>query len=949
MKVPFVGVPLFRGALSLRRKTHDRHRANPPGDLVNKWITTQQNNYISTTNSDNQQSTTHFQEVAPGYSYSVGSMEDSTFGVADTPDASLADFFSRPIRTRSFSWSPSTTLFQTWNPWQDFFTQSRVINRINNFNNLRCKLCVKIIVNGNGFYFGRALVSYVPFTVADDFTVQRAFFTQDLVEASQRPKIFINPTTSEGGELCLPFIWNGNALSIPASDWTDMGQLTLASFSALKHANGSTDPITITVYSWAEDVVLSVPTSVSSGELVPQCGLRAIIEDFEEDERPPRATFRYTEDETVVRLPNLPAADAADLQYFLLDAFGIGTANRDVTLFEPQPRTRSPSSVATDLAVNLSPQAGSDEYGQGVISKPASIIAKAAGALVKAPVIGAYALATQMAASAVSSIASIFGMSRPTNLDQVGYYRTTPLGNLANTNIPDSCQRLSLDAKQEVTIDPRVVGMGGDDEMSIASIVTRESFLTQFTWVKGQNAGNTALIQLDVTPVIWNPLSLGTYPEIHMPACCFAALPFNQWHGTMKYRFQVLSSNYHKGRLRVVYDPYGFGSTEPDFNTNYNYIIDLEHENDFTMSVGWGTNRPFCNINHPGLTTPVEFPPWLLDTNAANVGGPSTNGVLRVYIVNELTTPNDVPNNDVIVNVYVSAGDDMNFQNPSENLQTYTYFTPQAGEAEADSDETTEQDKPVAQTPDETILSSSAVSPYNHVFYGETIKSLRQLFKRYNYHSSVFPNIANSNGGEFYAIMNDFPYYKGNAPGALYPVTNPNPGLWNYSKMTMINYFTPAFVCRRGSMRWKALNTTTTGNGKDGYGRFSVTRLANPSPFGTGSFDQPVQTSTETEKQIFANAALNSGVAGQATTHCDVMPTLEYELPYYREARFDPARAANFTTSTFNWNSAHRLDLDVHDNGAWRHRMDLFCSTGEDFSLCMYLSPPILYAAFSPT
>jgi hypothetical protein len=124
---------------------------------------------------------------------------------------------------------------------------------------------MKMLINGNSFYYGRALVSYNPYLKNDDVTLKRAFFEQDLVGASQKPHFMLDPTTSQGGEMLLPFLWPENFLDITLGNWTNnMGRVTVHDFDILRHANGGTDPITVTVFVWAEDVVLSVPTTVQA-------------------------------------------------------------------------------------------------------------------------------------------------------------------------------------------------------------------------------------------------------------------------------------------------------------------------------------------------------------------------------------------------------------------------------------------------------------------------------------------------------------------------------------------------------------------------------------------------------------------------------------------------------------------------------------------------------------
>jgi hypothetical protein len=69
---------------------------------------------------------------------------------------------------------------------------------------MKANLKVKVVINGNGFQYGRMLVSYLPFDVYDNLSTNAALVRSDLVQASQQPHIFLNPTTSTGGEMKLP-------------------------------------------------------------------------------------------------------------------------------------------------------------------------------------------------------------------------------------------------------------------------------------------------------------------------------------------------------------------------------------------------------------------------------------------------------------------------------------------------------------------------------------------------------------------------------------------------------------------------------------------------------------------------------------------------------------------------------------------------------------------------
>lgn len=821
-----------------------------------------------------------FNDQAKNYLYANDAPYDKTMCVGDNDDANLGNFFARPIKIRDFDWGVGTTMFEQFNPWSDFFSNQRVADRIAHFNLLKCKLKVKFILNGNGFHYGRLIATYLPIQASDNFTLSRAFFTQDIIQASQRPHLYLDPTLSQGGELMLPFFFRENAMNIPETDWNQNGEIRIHTLNTLRHANGANDTVTISVFAWAEDVELSMPTSSAPGFL-PQSGTGEKID---------------------------------------------------------------------------------DEYGKGPISRPASVVASAAGKLTNVPYIGGYARATELAANAISGVATAFGYSRPNQIADYQHYKTQPTSNLANTNVGDLSQKLSVDCKQELTVDPATAGIMVEDELSLKSIACRESYLTQFPWVT-EETPETMLWQCKVTPALWDKISVSGEPtEIHVPACGLASLPFQAWHGTMKYRFQIVASNFHKGRLKIVYDPYGFASNE--YNTNYTYIHDIAENKDFTLEIGWGTHYPYCTVGMPGRvvgtsivseenlpfsTTPVG--------EAATIGA---NGILRVYVVNPITVPNSAAAGDVAVNVFVSAGEDIRFRNPDNILDQYTYFPgsapsrartaideserldPQSGEEQPDIEGTTEPSKPI-----ETEVMTTMATPtqeggeYDKVFYGESISSFRQLLKRFNYHSSDFCMGAVLGSDVFHWTneMLAFPYYNGYAPAAITDVTSPFPGKANLCKMTLMNLLTPCYTGWRGGIKWKKIlslpgnfRTETSVLVQRGYG---------PAGY-NNEFDITADTA-EVDALAQRQDIITSCGAGAAVTHASVMPSVEIEMPYQEQTRFTTAKTANWTGSANRPRSYFRTSTTQATSGnsiAW---LDNYVAAGEDFQLFFFTGAPILY------
>jgi hypothetical protein len=607
-----------------------------------------------------------------------------------------------------------------------------------------------------------------------------------------------------------------------------------------------------------------------------------------------------------------------------------------------------------------------DEYQKdGLISKTASAVAEAAGALKDVPVIGPYMRSTEMVANATAGVAKSYGYCKPVDLTDTARMKPHPTGDLAVTDGADICRKLTVDSKQELTVDSRVVGLDGTDEMTVSSIATRESFLTRFQWSTG-NEPDQRIFETEVTPMLWDyvPATGNGVDEIHMTASGFAAAPFLHWHGTMKYRFQIVASNFHKGRLKVVYDPYGFQSDE--FNTNYTHIIDIAEEKDFTVEIGWGTHEGFCIVGAPGRyykgnTIAPRDRPFEVGANSgpSAVPGERCNGLLRVYVVNSLTTPNSDVSIPIEINVFACAGDDMQFRNPSDTLSKYSYFAnygdtqrsakiePQMGMVDdspvtqGDMEATDEPSKPLQEQVEVSMATlPSGMDHYSTVFHGEIIDSFRTLLKRYTHSAMVCALGAEigSNISWWTVRARIFPYYSGWAPGAIYPVTIPRAGNYNYGEMTLLNYLTPAFTGRRGGIRWKAI-FTNPGNFPTPT-TIRVDRIEDNVEW----INQTVLAGKENTNTFLHSAQRDklSGITGTVLAHTDVNPCLEWESPYQRRDRFLPAKQADMT-SFHEEGDGFKLTTMIKTTSDSSHHYDLFCSAAEDFSLYFFTGAPVMY------
>jgi hypothetical protein len=237
----------------------------PEGTAEKLGVTFSENKHVSS-------EIVTFDDIVSQNAYDISSDLDPTFSMQDSNDDNLANFFARPIKVYQTDIEVNTALKVSFNPWTAFFSNPRVINRISNFNLLRCNLCLRFLINGNSFYYGRFIASYLPLSAEDELAVQNVAnrFIDHVTLASQRPHVYLDPTTSQGGEMVLPFFFYNSNISIPYSEWALMGEIFIDTIANLQHANAGVASVKLSVFAYATDVKLSIPTSVEPGGLVPQ-------------------------------------------------------------------------------------------------------------------------------------------------------------------------------------------------------------------------------------------------------------------------------------------------------------------------------------------------------------------------------------------------------------------------------------------------------------------------------------------------------------------------------------------------------------------------------------------------------------------------------------------------------------------------------------------------------
>jgi len=375
-----------------------------------------------------------------------------------------------------------------------------------------------------------------------------------------------------------------------------------------------------------------------------------------------------------------------------------------------------------------------DEY-SGPVSAPARAVATAANALSSLPVIGKFAKATSIGAGALASVASLFGFTNTPVIDNV--HAVVPVAgiHLASSEIGTPVQKLSLDPKQELSIDPTMHGLSSCDEMSIDYIAKKKSTLVMDGWSTTDGVG-TVIFNARVSPMLFGRVEIldgGAVVRanrVYHTSLSYLGMMFQHWRGDIVFEIEVVCTKFHKGRLKIAWDPIGSGGTVAlDENTVYTTILDIGENNKATIRVPY--HQAYGWLRTRGVTADNWSPGNAMPTNAE-----TDNGLMMISVLTPLMSPVTPQNVGVKISVYSA---DVEFANPRSALGDSSTSAPPSFFA--------------IQAKDVVDVEASSVSfgdkGVQHaeryaLNFGERVASLRTLLHRYSLYdtTSVPPDAA---------------------------------------------------------------------------------------------------------------------------------------------------------------------------------------------------------------
>jgi len=597
-----------------------------------------------------------------------------------------------------------------------------------------------------------------------------------------------------------------------------------------------------------------------------------------------------------------------------------------------------------------------DEYGKGPVSAPASAVAALAGMFRDCPLIGPIATATEMGAKAIAGGAAALGYTNVPVIDPVHGFRPMVSSGFSNSEIGFQQEKLTIDPKNELTIDGGAIGFSSNDELNIKHLVTKESYLGQFQWTQalGEEAN---LFQSTISPSGYigvDPTTLSSASSVYGTPLAYFSQLFQFWRGDIILRFKIVASPYHKGRVRIAYDPSGDTANNivsaDTTNVVYSEIFDIGDTDEFEVRVPYMQPLEWSNLTswNTSITTANAYNVYNSTFSFAHVAN-TTNGTLVMHVLNELSAP--ATSAKVYVMVFVRGAENLEFAGPSPTFGSSGNYTTLLVPQSLETTETV-MGKPSVPKPERYLTN-----------FGEGYVSLRQLLRRVTKEGTLVQLLTASKYNTVYRVMTRYPMTYGfDANGLL--SGNKQIGLgaatFNFCTLHPVTWVQSAFLATRGSMIWYFnAHTTSSGTGFDTKipaKNFMVTRSPIPQ-YGIASPAWSVSSVGSGDMAIMSNfflTTMNSGSAGMAVTDQSVQPMQAVTLPNYNNYLFNGTNPTYATAPSTIDGANNDVYAVVYDANDWQASSDYlntllhsYCGIGTDYTVMGFLHCPVAYVLTS--
>ncbi len=802
-------------------------------------------------------STTENLSDLPGDGFLLHAAGDSNFtDEGQSAPLALGDFLARPVRIYENTLNLATDISLRLAVWDLFSKVPAVRAKMRNYAYFKGDLKIRIALSGSPFHYGRLLASYQPYAVYNK-NIEKHLIA--LPVTGWRP-LFLNYLSQAAGATTMNVNKNQPLeLTCPFISPKPMFRLFNNATTVVSAATSFTD-------------------FASAGDL-----------------------FLYT-------INQFQSASASPTNVYIqvyawVENVDLGTSTAT------QIEITTESLIEDDIVVE-----SSDERKTGPVENIASSAKKISDALVKVPIVSMYAKASSIAFGALRDLAAHFGWSKPVLIQNPILMKLEPFQNGSLTIGTDTNKRIVLDPKQELVVDPRVAGHT-DDQMAISAMASRPSYYNTVTWATSSAVMATPIHIAKVTPCIGTAVTSSGVTYIQPTALAFSAAPFTFWRGEITYRFEVVCSAFHRGKLALIYEPNisqqalivaGF-----DYNKQFIQIIDIQECDTFEVTIKWAGYRAWYQVTlASGLGSNQGVP--------SATGAGYANGFLSLTPFTKLQSPDG---SSVSVNMYIYSKDMRYNQFTRLNLPSDREY-PSIGLLDDIKVESEDLGLVNANDTASFVLndSTATLDHISDIHFGEQPVSFRTLLKRYTTNDTV--SIAAGGVANVYTQILMY--------NNVMPTNNMVYGAGAATWLDLYSYLKYAYLGMRGGIRRRIhLNVPVFG------GNLSQVRITRWLP---GSVLTPGTSTTGTTP---GTSIIDGTVMYVPTT----VGGVEVEFPFYTNNLFFFSFGDSFTQGVSNeemsdqWTTSYILHLEgFGQTAAGTFVMDV--ATGEDFSFLRFQGAP---------
>lgn len=562
----------------------------------------------------------------------------------DEWDHSIKAVLGRPVIVHTGTWGMTSfrgVELARFNVADEFFKVNKNASaKLERFSFFRAEVHVRVLLNVTQFQQGAIGIFLVPMpeelsNATLDLQLMRQgqtsiaamyhrtglpFYTQLVVNSGTDVELVI--------PYCNPCMWG-----------TLTDNKTRQGTIVLQVQNGLTvNDATFTVYCWLEKVEVHMPTAVKN---VPQFTAGQVLAQLKVDNPElfpnDRSDAVSGTSETITRIPS--------------------AKNRGGVL---PPIQQGLEVEVPKKKINYE-RNGLIDQGIHVAHTAIDVFASAVGIVRDIPILG--------------SLMTAFGLSNPRVSNETANFVQKPMMGIMQSHkkVNSSCLAPRNDMQVQIRND---ITPFKEDMMNIRNICVRPRLLLTKSWSDTTVAGHVVVI-LGVTPIAISGerhshirhqtngnATIKVSPVTH---AYYLANVNAMWRGATRFRFDVIKTNFHSGRLLICFWPNDFTVrttvSHEDAANVYNIVLDLKESSTITVELPFVSRTYYKNCgtrNIPNIGVLAQT----IGTTAHAYDETNSIGSLTVSVLNVLRRPTTA-NASVDINVWVSTGDDFELVMPN--------------------------------------------------------------------------------------------------------------------------------------------------------------------------------------------------------------------------------------------------------------------------------------------